>query len=124
MQYAQKIRVNFQDQLGEHMQIHEVTHRQDEGFITDFGKAVGTGLLKDVEKYAFGSDVAATLRGPSKQALQPSVKPPEPPKTIEPPKPLEPPKVYQIGGQVLNPAVPADAKIIAQIQAQEAGKTQ
>ena len=103
------------------MQIHEVTQRQDEGFIKDFGQAVGTGLLKDVEKYAFGSDVADTLR-PPKTALGgtagTSAVAPTPPKTPKPPR------VYRVGGQILNPAVPDEAKMIAKIQAQEAGETQ
>ena len=107
------------------MQIHEVTENKDpnkpKGFFQDFAGAVGTGLLTDLEKYAFGSDVAATLR-PPKTALGGTAGTSAAAAT--PPKTPKPPRVYRVGGQILNPAVPDEAKMIAKIQAQEAGETQ
>jgi hypothetical protein len=106
------------------MQIHEVTHRQDEGFIKDFGKAVGKGLLKDVERYALGTNILA-----SPETAQPAVpgtgtaaKPVASPTAAGPTAPATvPAEVYKVGGQVLDPRNPTDAKLIAQIQ--KAGKT-
>jgi len=44
--------VSFQDQLGEHMQIHEVTQRSG-----GFGSAVGSAVGDELETLAFGSPI-------------------------------------------------------------------
>ena len=102
------------------MQIHEVTHRQDEGFIKDFGQAVGTGLLKDVERYALGTNITASPKT-SNKVVQPPDTAVEPAAGSTTPT-TTPTEVYKVGGQVLDPRNPADAKLITQIRSQQTGK--